>query len=183
MYTEVILVNEKDEVLGSMEKLEAHEKGLLHRAFSIFVFNSKGELLIHQRAFGKYHSEGLWTNTCCSHPAPGETIIEAAHRRLQEEMGFTCEMHQAFHFVYKAELDNNLIEHELDHVVIGSCDSNPVMNPEEAIDFKWVDLGDLLIDVSKNPSNYTFWFKTILHEHFDHLLENIPYESLQKNNI
>lgn len=183
MHTEVILVNKKDEVFGFMEKLEAHEKGLLHRAFSIFVFNSKGELLIHQRAFGKYHSEGLWTNTCCSHPAPGETIIEAANRRLQEEMGLACEMYQAFHFVYKAELDNNLIEHELDHVVIGTCDSNPVMNPEEAIDFKWVELGDLLIDVSKNPSNYTFWFKTILQEHFDQLLENIPYESLQKNNI
>lgn len=183
MYTEVILVNEKDEVLGSMEKLEAHEKGLLHRAFSIFVFNSKGELLIHQRAFGKYHSEGLWTNTCCSHPAPGETIIEAAHRRLKEEMGLSCQMQQAFHFVYKAELDNNLIEHELDHVVIGICDSNPEINPDEAIDFKWVELSDLLIDVSKNPSNYTFWFKTILQEHFDQLLENIPYESLQKNNI
>lgn len=178
MYTDVILVNEKDEIQGKMEKLEAHEKGLLHRAFSIFVFNSNNELLIHQRAFGKYHSEGLWTNTCCSHPAPGETVLEAAHRRLQEEMGFDCEMQQSFHFIYKAELDNNLIEHELDHVVIGQSDQTPNLNPEEAINFKYISLGDLLVDVSKNPSNYTFWFKTILQNHFDQLIEHIPHESL-----
>lgn len=178
MYTDVILVNEKDEILGSIEKLEAHEKGLLHRAFSIFVFNSNNELLIHQRAFGKYHSEGLWTNTCCSHPSPGETVLEAAHRRLQEEMGFDCEMQQSFHFIYKAELDNNLIEHELDHVVIGQSDQTPNLNPEEAIDFKYIGLADLLVDISKNPSNYTFWFKTILQIHFDQLIEHIPHESL-----
>lgn len=182
-YTEVILVNEKDEILGTMEKMEAHEKGLLHRAFSIFVFNSNNELLIHQRAFGKYHSEGLWTNTCCSHPAPGETVVEAAHRQLQEEMGFDCEMHEAFHFLYRAELDNQLVEHELDHVVIGYSDQVPQLNPEEAIDFNYIDLGDLLIDISKNPSQYTFWFKTILHHHFDQLIEHLTYESLQKNNI
>src|SRR5574343_178726 len=140
MYTEVILVNEKDEILGTMEKLEAHEKGVLHRAFSIFVFNSNNELLIHQRAFGKYHSEGLWTNTCCSHPAPGETVLEAAHRRLQEEMGFDCEMYNAFHFLYHAKLDNDLIEHELDHVVIGYSNQNPTLNPEEARDFKWIEI-------------------------------------------
>jgi len=180
---EVILVNEKDEVLGTMEKLEAHEKGLLHRAFSIFVFNSNNELLIHQRAFGKYHSEGLWTNTCCSHPAPGETVIEAAHRRIQEEMGFDCEMHNAFHFVYRAELDNNLIEFELDHVVIGHSEQNPILNPEEAIDFKWVGLTDLLKDLQTNPQQYTFWFKTILQKHFDQLTEHMTYESLQKNHI
>jgi isopentenyl-diphosphate delta-isomerase len=177
-YTEVILVNEKDEILGTMEKLEAHEKGLLHRAFSIFVFNSNNELLIHQRAFGKYHSEGLWTNTCCSHPSPGETVLEASHRRLQEEMGLDCEMQQSFHFIYKADLDNNLIEHELDHVVIGQSDQTPNLNPEEAINFKYIGLEDLLVDVSKNPSNYTFWFKTILQKHFDQLIKFIPHESL-----
>jgi len=182
-YMEVILVNKKDEVQGTMEKLEAHKKGLLHRAFSIFVFNSNNELLIHQRAFGKYHSEGLWTNTCCSHPAPGETVIEAAHRRLKEEMGFDCDMYNAFHFVYHAKLDNDLIEHELDHVVIGYSDQNPILNPEEAIDYKWIEIGDLLIDVYKNPTNYTFWFKTILQNHFDQLIKHVPHESLQKNHI
>lgn len=178
MYTEVILVNEKDEILGTMEKLEAHEKGVLHRAFSIFVFNSNNELLIHQRAFGKYHSEGLWTNTCCSHPAPGETVLEAAHRRLQEEMGFDCEMQNAFHFVYQTKLDNNLIEHELDHVVIGFSDENPTLNPEEAIDFKWIRISDLFKDITLNPQHYTFWFKTILQLHFDQLIKFIPHESL-----
>jgi isopentenyl-diphosphate delta-isomerase len=183
MPPEVILVNEKDESIGTMEKLEAHKKGLLHRAFSIFVFNSANELLIHQRAFGKYHSEGLWTNTCCSHPSPGETVVEAAHRRLQEEMGFDCEMQQAFHFIYKAELDNDLIENELDHVVIGYSNHNPILNTEEAINFKWIALTDLLDDINTNPQVYTFWFKTILQNHFEQLIHHIPYESLQKNNI
>lgn len=177
-YMDVILVNENDEVIGTMEKLEAHEKGLLHRAFSIFVFNSNNELLIHQRAFGKYHSEGLWTNTCCSHPSPGETVLDAAHRRLQEEMGFDCEMHSAFHFVYHAKLDNNLIEHELDHVVIGHSDQNPILNPEEAIDFKWIRITELFKDITLNPQQYTFWFKTILQLHFDQLIKFIPHESL-----
>ena len=139
----VILVNEKDEQIGSIGKLEAHQKGLLHRAFSIIVWNDQNEILIHQRAAGKYHSEGLWTNACCSHPKVGESVLEAAHRRLQEEMGFDCELQQKFHFIYKIELENQLFEHELDHVLIGKFNQNPTPNPEEVKDFRWISLLDL----------------------------------------
>ena len=129
MIQEVILVNKNDEEIGTMEKMEAHVQGMLHRAFSVLIFNSNGQLLIHRRAFGKYHSEGLWTNTCCSHPLPGETIVEAANRRLVEEMGMKTSLSPLFSFIYRAELENNLVEHELDHVLIGFTDEQPLINP------------------------------------------------------
>jgi isopentenyl-diphosphate delta-isomerase len=160
----VILVDENDNALGLMEKMEAHEKALLHRAFSVFTFNNKGELLIHQRAHEKYHSGGLWTNTCCSHPREGETTLEAAKRRLQEEMGFVCELNEAFSFIYKAELDQGLTEHEYDHVFIGEFNGEPQINPNEVADWKYVDLEMLKQDVDRNPENYTVWFKIALKE-------------------
>jgi len=168
-FNEVILVNFQDQVIGKMEKLEAHQKGLLHRAFSVFVFNSNKELLLQKRALGKYHSEGLWTNTCCSHPSPGETIENAAKRRLQEEMGYSCQLNTTFSFIYDVQLDNELIEHELDHVVIGISNVDPILNSEEASDFKWMCLKEIKEDIKSNSENYTSWFKIILDEHFDKL--------------
>lgn len=175
---QVSLVDLSDNEIGQMEKLEAHQKGLLHRAFSILIFNDKGELLLQRRAFGKYHSEGLWTNTCCSHPNPGESNLSAAHRRLQEEMGFDCEMKELFYFIYKAELDNNLIEHELDHVIVGHSNQDPILNQEEAIDYRWLNLDQLKKSIIEQPSDYTFWFKLIILEYFDKLKKHIENESL-----
>lgn len=163
----IVLVNEKDENLGSIGKLEAHQKGLLHRAFSILIWNDANELLIHQRAEGKYHSEGLWTNTCCSHPKVGETIIEAAHRRLEEEMGFDCELKCKFYFIYQVNLENNLIENELDHVLIGRYNENPTPNPSEVKDFKWITLINLKSEIHLHPEKFTYWFKEIIARHED----------------
>lgn len=162
----VILVNEQDQELGLMEKMEAHEKGLLHRAFSVFVFNNKGELMLQQRALDKYHSGGLWTNTCCSHPRQGETVLEAAHRRLQEEMGFDCELEEQFQFIYKKELDKGLTEHEFDHVLFGKFEGEPQLNPEEASSYKFVDMHTLKTDMQNNPQDYTEWFKICFDEVF-----------------
>jgi isopentenyl-diphosphate delta-isomerase len=177
---QVILVNEFDEEIGTMEKLEAHQKGLLHRAFSVFVFNTKKELLLQKRALGKYHSEGLWTNTCCSHPSPGESIEEAAVRRLMEEMGYSCTVFKSFSFIYDVALDNDLIEHELDHVVIGISDNNPILNPAEASAFEWKSIETIKNEMDLFPDNYTSWFKIILNEHNDKLVKalNLAYESL-----
>ena len=166
----VVLVDQDDQKLGLMEKQQAHVAGLLHRAFSVFVFNSKGELMIQQRAASKYHSPTLWTNTCCSHPRDNETYEEAAHRRLQEEMGFDCELEYKFNFIYKAHLENDLIEHELDHVFIGTFDEDPKLNPEEVMAYRWVELDDLKKDMRKNPQNYTAWFK-IIFEHYVSYIE------------
>ncbi|MEY3238261.1 MAG: hypothetical protein RI883_2362 [Bacteroidota bacterium] len=163
----VCLVDHHDNEIGQMEKLEAHQKGLLHRAFSVLIFNDKQELLLQRRAFGKYHSEGLWTNTCCSHPMPGESNITAAHRRLREEMGFDCELKELFHFIYKAELDNNLVEHELDHVLIGYSSDDPILNKEEAIDFKWLSMDQLKKEIIEHANDFTIWFKLIILEHFE----------------
>lgn len=160
----VILVDEKDNQLGLMEKMEAHEKGLLHRAFSVFLFNSKGEMLLQQRAISKYHSGGLWTNACCSHPRNGEKTIDAAHRRLEEEMGFDCAIEKAFHFIYKSALDNDLTEHELDHVFIGQYEGEIKPNPEEVESYKYIAVPELVEDVKNNPQNYTEWFKICLEE-------------------
>ncbi|MBV1888096.1 MAG: isopentenyl-diphosphate Delta-isomerase, partial [Urechidicola sp.] len=140
---QVILVNENDEQLGLMEKMEAHEKALLHRAFSVFTFNENGELLLQQRAASKYHSPLLWTNTCCSHQRNGESNIEAGKRRLQEEMGFVCELKEIFSFVYKAPFDNGLTEHELDHVMTGIYNENPKINKEEVENYKWMTIEDI----------------------------------------
>lgn len=166
---EVILVDEKDNVIGTEEKMKTHQEGKLHRAFSIFVFNSKGELLLQKRAKSKYHSGGLWTNTCCSHPRPEEHIEKAVHRRLKEEMGFDCELKEIFSFTYKAKLDNNLFEHEYDHVFIGNFDGEPNPNPEEVDDWKWVDLEELKKDIRENPDSYTYWLKISIDKIISHL--------------
>lgn len=157
----VILVNELDEPIGEMEKMEAHEKGLLHRAFSVFIFNDQNELLLQKRASSKYHSGGLWSNSCCSHPRNGETVVEAGERRLTEEMGFTVPLNAVFSFIYKAELDNSLTEHELDHVLIGRYNDAPNINPEEVEDWDYVNLDALAEDMNQLPENYTEWFKIV----------------------
>lgn len=144
-----------------MEKMEAHEKGILHRAFSVFVVNSGGELMMQQRAYHKYHSGGLWTNTCCSHPRDGESNEEAAHRRLMEEMGFDCEVRKMFDFVYRAELDKGMTEHEFDHLFIGYYDGIPQINPDEVNAWKWMTIEEVERDVAVNPTDYTEWFKII----------------------
>ena len=160
--TDVILVDKNDVEIGTGEKLDVHKKGLLHRAFSILIFNSNGELMLQKRADHKYHSGGLWTNTCCSHPEPNEDTLAAAHRRLQEEMGFDTDLEEKFTIVYKAPLDNDLTEHEFLHVFFGEFDQMPKPNPEEAGDWKWISLENLEKDVVENPQNYTFWFKEFL---------------------
>lgn len=166
----VILVNEADTEIGQMAKLEAHQKGILHRAFSLFIFNSKGELLLQKRALHKYHSPGLWTNTCCSHQRAGESNIEAGKRRLGEEMGISCELKDIFSFIYKASFENGLTEHELDHVMVGHYETNPILNKEEVMDYKWLSLQDLKMDIDKHPERYTAWFKIILNEYLQRLV-------------
>ncbi|MFT6699436.1 MAG: isopentenyl-diphosphate delta-isomerase [Porticoccaceae bacterium] len=166
MEEQVILVDKNDNQVGLMPKMEAHEKGVLHRAFSVFTFNKKGELMLQQRAAHKYHSPLLWTNTCCSHQRNGETNLEAGKRRLQEEMGFTAELKEIFSFIYKAPFDNGLTEHELDHVLVGYFDDIPNINKEEVEDYKWMLLEDVKSDIDKNPSIYTEWFKIIFKESY-----------------
>ena len=156
---EVILVDTNDSEIGKMEKMQAHIEGRLHRAFSIFVFNSKGELLLQQRENGKYHSGGLWTNTCCSHPRVGEDIKEAVHRRLKEEMGFDCDLSEKKTFLYHAKFDNNLIEHELDHIFIGYYNGVPIPNKEEVENWKWISTKDLKKELEAEPDKFTYWFK------------------------
>jgi isopentenyl-diphosphate delta-isomerase len=163
----VILVNENDEQIGLMPKMEAHEKAVLHRAFSVFVFNDNNELLLQQRAADKYHSPLLWTNTCCSHQRNGESNIEAGKRRLQEEMGFVCELIEKTSFIYKAPFDNGLTEHELDHIMVGYYNNNPLINREEVEDFKWMSVEDVKQDMSKNPQMYTAWFKIIFEKFYN----------------
>jgi len=165
----VILVDKNDNQVGLMPKLEAHEKGILHRAFSVFIFNSKYELLLQKRASSKYHSGGLWTNTCCSHPREGEDILDAANRRLGEEMGIKTSLRKVYDFIYKAELDNQLTEHEFDHVFYGVCDRDPKLNKDEAEDFKWVDMETLNNDIIKNEDNYTVWFKIAFEYFYNYL--------------
>ena len=165
----VILVDKNDNQVGLMPKLEAHEKGILHRAFSVFIFNSKYELLLQKRASSKYHSGGLWTNTCCSHPREGEDTLDAANRRLDEEMGIKTSLRKVYDFIYKAELDNQLTEHEFDHVFYGVCDNDPILNKDEADDFKWVDMEKLNNDIIKNEDNYTVWFKIAFEYFYNYL--------------
>lgn len=165
----VILVNEKDEQIGLMEKIEAHEKALLHRAFSVFVFNDKNELMIQQRALSKYHSPGLWTNTCCSHQREGETNVDAGKRRLQEEMGFTTDLKDTISFIYKAPFDNGLTEHEFDHILVGNFEGEPALNPDEVAEWKWMSLEAIEADMKENPSIYTEWFKIIFDKYYSHI--------------
>ena len=155
----VVLVDESDQQLGIMEKMAAHIVPRLHRAFSIFLFNEKGELLLQQRALSKYHSPGLWTNTCCSHPRNGESVDKAAERRLLEEMGLQCEMHEVFTFIYKAPVGLGLIEHEYDHVFFGQCDQEPVINTDEVASWKYMSLDNITADMKAHPELYTEWFK------------------------
>ena len=168
---QVILVNEKDEPIGLMNKMEAHEKAVLHRAFSVFVLNDSNEVMLQQRAHHKYHSPLLWTNTCCSHQRAGETNLQAGKRRLYEEMGFNAELKELFHFIYKAPFDNGLTEHELDHVMIGYSNEVPSINPDEVESWKWMKIEDIKEDMIQNPALYTIWFKIIFDE-FYHYLED-----------
>ena len=163
----VILVDENDIQIGVEEKLSAHHKGLLHRAFSVFIFNKKNEILLQKRALDKYHSAGLWTNACCSHPRPEEDTLSAAHRRLKEELGLTSSLKHLFHFIYKAAFDNWLTEHELDHVFIGITDDYPIINTEEASEYRYMSQSALLTDIDNNPEQYTVWFKLIVERVFD----------------
>lgn len=156
---EVILVNQNDEAIGIMEKLEAHQKGLLHRAFSIFIFNDTKQLLLQRRALTKYHSAGLWTNTCCSHPRPNETTSDAANRRLFEEMGMHTQLIHNTSFIYKTKFDNGLIEHEFDHVYFGTSNASPLINKEEVDSFKWIAIDELKNEIQLNPTAFTSWFK------------------------
>lgn len=158
----MILVDELDNETGVMEKMEVHKKAILHRAISVFIVNSKGEWLLQRRAFNKYHSNGLWTNTCCSHPFPGESNIEAAHRRLMEEMGLNAPLEEIFQFIYREKLDNELTEHELDHIFVGITDKKPEINTSEVAEWKYMDFSKLIADLEKSPENYTVWFKKIV---------------------
>lgn len=167
---QVILVNENDEPIGSMEKIEAHEKALLHRAFSVFILNDKNEVMLQQRAASKYHSPLLWTNTCCSHQRAGETNIAAGKRRLLEEMGFQVDLKELFSFIYKAPFDNGLTEHELDHVMVGYSNQDPNINREEVEAWKWMSLEAIKQDMKDHPESYTAWFK-IIFEKFYHFIE------------
>lgn len=165
----VILVNEQDEQIGLMPKMEAHEKALLHRAFSVFIFNDDNELMLQQRALDKYHSPGLWTNTCCSHQRDGETNIEAGKRRLQEEMGFVVDLKESISFIYKAPFDNGLTEHEYDHVLLGNYNGVPKINKDEVADWKWMPLEEVKVDISLRPEHYTAWFKVIFDKFYQHI--------------
>jgi len=168
--SDIILVDEKDNQIGQMDKLEVHQKGLLHRAFSIFIFNDSNQLLLQKRAIDKYHSGGLWTNTCCSHPEEGESLDDACSRRLEEEMGFKTKFNFVTSFIYKAELDNQLTEHEFDHVFIGTYNAAPDPNSYEVSDWKYMDLTELERDIETNPNNYTIWFRIIFKEVKNHIL-------------
>ena len=161
---QVVLVDEQDHPIGLMEKQAAHVTPHLHRAFSVFIFNSIGELLLQQRALSKYHSPGLWTNTCCSHPRDGETLAEATSRRLMEEMGMRCGMHEVYTFIYKAPVGQGLTEHEFDHVWIGQSDDTPNINREEVESWKYMSLSDLKKDIQLHPELYTEWFKITFEE-------------------
>ena len=169
MEEEVVLINSKDEVLGSMKKMEAHENGLLHRAFSVFLFNEKGEMLLQKRAESKYHSPKQWTNAVCSHPRMNETYEEAAKRRMDEELGIDVEIEKKFHFLYKAEVGDQLWEHELDHVFTGTYEGNFKLNPEEVSEVRYISMEDLETEMKANPEHFTEWFKIILKEYKEHL--------------
>lgn len=169
MKEEVILVDTNDVPLGTMPKMEAHEKAILHRAFSVFILNKEGQLMLQQRALSKYHSPGLWTNTCCSHQRLGETNIEAGTRRLQEEMGIKTPLKELFSFVYKATFDNGLTEHEFDHVILGYYDSEPIINHEEVTNWKWMNLEEIIKEIKTTPDNYTAWFKIIFDRFYNHI--------------
>ncbi len=169
MEEQVILVNTNDQPIGLMPKMEAHEKGILHRAFSVFILNDKGELMLQQRALHKYHSPGLWTNTCCSHQRDGETNIAAGKRRLQEEMGFVTDIRGVTSFIYKAPFNNGLTEHELDHIMIGKFNGTPNINPEEVADWRWMSVDAIRENIQNQPENYTVWFIIIFEKFYEQI--------------
>ncbi|SDI00516.1 isopentenyl-diphosphate Delta-isomerase [Winogradskyella thalassocola] len=169
---QVILVDENDNKIGLMPKLEAHEKALLHRAFSVFIFNDKNELMLQRRAMHKYHTPGLWTNTCCSHQRDGESNLEAGRRRLQEEMGFVTDLEEKTSFIYKAPFDNGLTEHEYDHVMVGYFNDDPNINPDEVESWKWMSLEAVKADIAENPQLYTAWFKIIFEKFYEFINVN-----------
>jgi len=171
----VIAVDDNDNELGYHDKMKAHIEGVLHRAVSVLIFNSKNEWLIQQRAGHKYHSPLLWSNTACSHPMKGETTKLAAERRLQEEMGLELALEKIFSFIYRAEFDNGLIEHELDHVFIGHSDQNPVLNPDEVANFRWLSSKDLEAEIAANPDNFTPWFKILVPRVKEQLSEKLSW--------
>ncbi|GAB6107221.1 isopentenyl-diphosphate Delta-isomerase [Fusibacter bizertensis] len=164
---QIIVVDESDNELGSIGKMEAHYNGILHRAFSILVFNEQNQLLLQRRSFKKYHTPGLWTNTCCSHPRYGEKLTDAVQRRLIEEMGFSCALEELFHFIYKVEFEKGLFEYELDHVFLGRYSGNVIANPDEVHEIKWIDLDTLKREIEENPDQFTYWFKYLLKHHSD----------------
>ena len=167
MEEQVILVDTNDQAIGLMHKMEAHERGVLHRAFSVFILNDKNQLMLQQRALDKYHSPGLWTNTCCSHQRDGEDNISAGKRRLQEEMGFETELSEVTSFIYKAPFDNGLTEHELDHIMVGQYNDAPNINPEEVANWKWMALEAVRDDIMHHPEHYTAWFIIIFEQFFE----------------
>ena len=169
MEEQVVLVSEKDEILGVMDKMQAHENGILHRAFSVFLFNDKGEMLLQKRAAGKYHSPNQWTNAVCSHPRLDETYLEAAERRLKEELGIETPLTYRFNFLYKADVGQNLWEHELDHVFTGNFEGEFKLNEEEVSEVRYISIDELDKEMSANPENFTQWFKIILKEYKQHL--------------
>lgn len=160
----VILVNEHDEEVGHMEKMQAHREGLLHRAISVILINSKKEILLQQRALHKYHSPGLWSNTCCSHPYPNESTEAAANRRLSEEMGLSSHLEHRYAFIYKVALEHGLTEHEYDHVFVGYCNQDPTLNSEEVMGYKWMSVDALQTDIAQHPENYTYWFRLLVNK-------------------
>jgi isopentenyl-diphosphate delta-isomerase len=161
MEERVVLVDENDSETGTLEKQRAHTEGRLHRALSVFVFNARGEMLLQRRALAKYHSGGLWTNTCCSHPRPGEPVHQAAHRRLREEMGIDCPLEPAFEFTYRAQVGPELVEHEYDHVFVGRYDGEPVPAPDEVDDWRWAPVDALAREVAASPERFTPWFRIV----------------------
>ena len=176
----MILVDEDDRQIGLMAKMEAHEKAVLHRAFSVFLMNDAGQIMLQQRAANKYHSPLLWTNTCCSHQRSGETNLEAGKRRLWEEMGIQAELQEVFSFIYKAPFDNGLTEHEYDHVMLGRFNGTPEINTEEVADWKWMTPQAIRDDIAQNPQSYTAWFKIIFEKFYDYLTEYLEDEGQSK---
>ncbi len=164
MNDEVIVVNRQDEPIGFLDKLEAHKVGVLHRALSVFIFHPDGRLLLQRRAAGKYHSGGLWSNTCCTHPQPGESVLRAGSRRLLEEMGIKARLSEAHSFIYRTELPNGLIEHEFDHVLVGTSKAHPSPDPEEVSEWKWIEPQELLQDMQEKPEKYTYWLTVCINE-------------------
>ncbi len=169
MEEQVVLISEDDQILGQMGKMEAHINGILHRAFSVFLFNENGEMLLQRRAADKYHSPNQWTNACCSHPRMGETYKEAANRRLKEELGIETPIEEKFHFIYKANVGGDLIEHERDHVFIGDYNGDFVLDPSEVAEVRYISMENLDKEMEEHPENFTEWFKIILKEYKEHL--------------